>query len=410
MVAGCTSQAHHAAVSPPQPGGPGPTTSDVSEIVGPALSTKPAVREGLASSGVSELSAPGRTSEINLIGSTTEHGYVFDQYRNLAYPCAVSGYQTFTIATRVGSSATETRPLWIYMHGGGAGYFDDSGAPRPDNSFMTEESAAMQRDLLTGAALTRLVAGDPAVFRMMAVSMCDRDLYGGADVADPNNPNTTPDGRTRTVNGLFSTKAAIQFALASYPTDDYFLYGTSAGAAGTFHIAWALEAQGIPPTGLVADSGVLSTPWQAATGGRCGRSAEDERRITSRLHPDVTAVGNDPDELVSSGRLTVPIVQVWVVNDPGQCGDTPIACPLRDGSTRMMGSVDCLHEPLRLALAARDRLSMSMRLCVDDPAAAGACDMHTPTQIVGAINTSTEAAVAFDPVIVDWVDQRLRDD
>ena len=170
---------------------------------------------------------------------------------------------------------------------------------------------------------------------MLAVSMCNHDIYSGADVPDPNNPNTTPDGEPRTVNGLFATKAAIQYVLDRYPTGDHFLYGTSAGGFGTYSVGWGLERQGIPATGIVADSGVLNVAWQYAVKDDpvCGRGGEAEVELPRRLHPDVMAEGNNPDQLVADGRLTTPVLDVFSIGDPGQCGTKPIACPLRDGST-----------------------------------------------------------------------------
>ena len=107
--------------------------------------------------------------------------------------------------------------------------------------------------------------------------MCDHDLYAGGDEPDPNNPNTQPDGSPRTTNGLFATKAAIQFARAKYPTNKFFLHGTSAGSAGTFGVAWGLQQQGIPPAGLVADSGVVNQEWEVATNqqGICTEHRDD---------------------------------------------------------------------------------------------------------------------------------------
>ena len=43
------------------------------------------------------LESPGKTGQIELVGSTTQDGWKFDQYRNLAYPCAISGYQTLSL-------------------------------------------------------------------------------------------------------------------------------------------------------------------------------------------------------------------------------------------------------------------------------------------------------------------------
>ena len=65
---------------------------------------------------VPPLSTPGDTSSIQLVSSKTLDGWKYDFYRNMAYPCSVSGYQTFVIGTKIGSSNTAPRPLWTFMH------------------------------------------------------------------------------------------------------------------------------------------------------------------------------------------------------------------------------------------------------------------------------------------------------
>lgn len=103
------------------------------------------------------LREPADVSMISKVGSSTVDGWRYDFYRNTAYPCSVSGYQTFLIATRVGSSATATRPLWVHMHGGGVGYFSPDGVPREaggreSTMFMTEEGGpALGAELGKGA-------------------------------------------------------------------------------------------------------------------------------------------------------------------------------------------------------------------------------------------------------------------
>ena len=84
------------------------------------------------------LSLPGDTSHIQLVSTSTVNGWKYDFYRNTAYPCSISGDQTFVVGTKVASSATASVPLWVWMHGGGVGYFDASGTPRPDTSQMSE--------------------------------------------------------------------------------------------------------------------------------------------------------------------------------------------------------------------------------------------------------------------------------
>lgn len=364
------------------------------------------------------LREPADVSMISKVGSSTVDGWRYDFYRNTAYPCSVSGYQTFLIATRVGSSATATRPLWVHMHGGGVGYFSPDGVPREaggreSTMFMTEEGGpALGAELGKGDLMER-IRDEPDGFRMMAVSMCNRDIYGGDDTPDPNNPNTTPDGETRTANGFFATKAAVQFALDLYPTNDYFLHGTSAGSYGSYSVSWGLEQQGIPPTGIVADSGVLNPPWLDAQvdGENCAPREAARAIIDERLHPDIGEPDNAPDLLVARGELTVPILQVWSAGDFLGCGLKPMACPLRDGSTVTMGSVDCQNELMRATIAAEgpESQSLSMRLCVDRPQTPMPCDEHVPT-VRDGLNTDPAWPADFTAPILDWVRARLADE
>ncbi|MEU4567196.1 hypothetical protein [Micromonospora sp. NPDC023956] len=351
-------------------------------------------------------------SKISVIASTTTGGWTYDTYRNRAYECSLGGFQTFTIGTRVGSSATQPAPLWTYLHGGGTGYFDPSGTPQPDDNHMREETPQQQRESLIEVALTARLRSASANNRLLAVSMCNRDIYGGVGLPDPN--NVTPEGRNRTTNGLLSTKAAVQFTTSRYRTNDNFLYGTSAGSHGTFHVSYGLQLQGLAPAGLVADSGVINTLAQERPNPdpACGRTDEWRDIFPRRLHPAITNGDNDPDQLVSSGALRVPVLQVWSRNDGGQCGARPMACPLRDGSTPTMGSTDCTHELLRLAIADQGPTSRSysMRLCVSPPGQPGTCTVHTPTTDVGAVNTLPSEPADFNAKILSWVQQRSLDD
>ena len=65
--------------------------------------------------------------------------------------------------------------------------------------------------------------------------------------------------------------------------------------------------------------------------------------IKARLHPDIGNIANATDKLVADGRFTVPIAQVWNHGDPWGCGATPMVCPLRDGTTVVLGGTD-LHD------------------------------------------------------------------
>jgi hypothetical protein len=368
---------------------------------------------------VQPMAAPGSTSDIQLVSSTVVGGYHVDFYRNLAYPCSISGYQTFAIGYRDGQPATASQPLWVKMHGGGVGYFDATGTPQPDEQFMREEGLSALVGQGAGPGLVELVRNDPAEFRILAVSMCNRDLYSGGGLPDPNNPNRQPDGTVITTNGLFATKAAIQFAKTHFSTPKVFLHGGSAGSFGSYSVAWALEQQGTPPSGIVADSYVLNQEWLQATLDQqipCpGRSAANSNAaaVRPRLHPAIAEIANEPDKLVADGRLTVPIAQVWSRGDFLSCGQEPMTCPLRDGTAVTMGSVDCQNEPMRHAIAAQGpgSRSVSFRLCVDDPnrpTEPDPCDRHVVSEIAGT-NTDPAAPADYNAAIMNWVRTRLTD-
>lgn len=361
----------------------------------------------------------GATDRITKLETRVIGDWTYDYYVNEAYPCAVSGYQTFVIGTRTGSSATATRPLWVKMHGGGAGWFAPDGSAVPNAGQKTQESF----DKLLGhdsPGLMKRVKDAPQGFRVLIVSMCSHDVYGGMDTPDPYNPNTTPDGAPRPTNGLISTKAAIGFTTAAFPTDDFFLHGGSAGSAGSFHTAWSLQLQGLAPAGVVADSGVINQAWElwvaqngfpGGTAG-CRRATEDRGYgVLGRIHPRVGDPGNQPHLLIERGELTVPIAQVFNHADQNSCGDAPMPCPLPDGSNPVMQASDCRHQPVRQAIEdlGPGSRSVSFGLCVEGRDTTVPCDRHVVTN--GSFtNTDPDQPADYNAAIFAWVLQRLGDD
>lgn len=347
------------------------------------------------------LETPGKTANIRLVSSSEQAGYRWDFYRNLDYPCSVSGHQTFALGRRIGSSNGARAPLWVRMRGGGVGWFDASGKPQPSAGNKTENPANQLIDFAANNDLNARVNTEPAGFRNLSVSMCSHDVYGGGDQPDPGNPD-----QSRTVNGLFSTKAAIQFVRERYPTTATFLHGTSAGAYGSWHVAWSLERQGRPVTGVVADSGALNERFEAdqnAQAGPCARGAAVDA-IRARLHPEVVRAGL-PEDLLARAALTAPVLNVWSRDDRNSCGETDIDCTMPDGSVRRLGGMECRMEPVGQALAAlpRGRRSLNMRLCVaPQRAPAGSCARHVVTDSP-APNTDPAFPTDFNAAILDWV-------
>jgi hypothetical protein len=375
----------------------------------------PLLALGLAAALTGCLPAPGSTNQVVQIDSRDVNGWHFDYFENRAYPCSIRGYQTFAIGTKIGSSAAAARPLWVKMRGGGVGWFSDDGTPQPTAGQKSEVDLTR---LLTfdDGGLTAKVKAAPEGFRLLLVSMCSHDIYGGTNQLDPHNPYTTPDGKPRRTNGLISTKAAIQYARAAFPTTKFFLHGTSAGGAGTFNVAYGLQQQGLPPAGLISDSGVVDVAWQQAVAdqGTCpaDREPKDVAAIAARIDPVLADPDNQPDLLVSRGELTVPIVHVWNHGDHNVCGSTPMACPLRNGQTITLGAADCAHENLRRAIAGLGPSSTSMNLPVCVAAAkdsAPPCDRHVVTTVPHGVNTDPASPADYEAAILSWVRARLAD-
>jgi hypothetical protein len=300
------------------------------------------------------------------------------------------------------------------MHGGGAGYFDDAGRPVPGPGQKVEESGASLTNRLDNAGLLGRIRTDPAGFRTLAVSYCSHDVYGGSVTPDPHNPNLTPEGGPRPTTGLASVKAAVQFATAQYPTTQTFLHGGSAGSAGTFGVAWAMQQQGIAPAGVIADASIVNVEAFAA-GNAAGICVDENgaRRvgaIAARVHPDIANIDNEADKLVADGRLTVPVIHIWNHGDQNTCGAPPVTCPLRDGTSVTLGYTDCIHEPMRRAIAAEGPTSRSHNLpvCVT-PNGGDPCSVHVVTTKPNAVNTDPQTPADFLSVITDWIHARLAD-
>ena len=239
----------------------------------------------------------------------TTDGWKFDFYRNTAYHCAISGYQTFVIGTKVGSSA-DGHPSAVGEDARRRRRLLRSppATPQPNAANKTEESATTLRNRLDDGLSTRVTSG-PEGWRFLAVSMCSHDIYAGTNTPDANNPNTNADGTPVTTNGLLATKAAIAFTMSQYPTDDYFLHGGSAGSAGSFNVAWGMQLQGQPPTGIVADSGILNQSYEQAQIDQhlpCARTAQTAAIVPTRFDVDIANPANQPDLILADGRFTVP--------------------------------------------------------------------------------------------------------
>ena len=84
---------------------------------------------------------------------------------------------------------------------------------------------------------------------------------------------------------------------------------------------------------------------------------------------------------------------------------------MRDGSTVTMGYTDCIHEPLRQAIAAAGPTSRSLNLpvCVSTADLPGECSVHVVMTNGGQVNTDPASPADYQAAAIAWVDARLAD-
>ena len=261
----------------------------------------------------------------------------FDFYRNNTYSCGLSGNYTFMVVNPANGDETVEAPLWAFLHGGGAGFYDENGdyqavGDQTEDTWNREETF---NDFLIEQLQGRTVAnGQPKDitltrriqegYRVLMVSMCDHDQYSGLGTPYPNHPNPGAE-----VNGMQATMSAVEYTVANYPTTEVFAHGTSAGSVGVYNLAMSFAAQDIHLTGVVADS-ILSPrafdlfdvyPGQAprqpgwtyeGVGGKQGFYGDTNRS-------DAIA----PEGRIDAGFDEVPLLFVGGTDDPFCFWDLP---------------------------------------------------------------------------------------
>ena len=324
---------------------------------------------------VTDRLSPGRRagqdqSASSSSASSVVDGYKFDQYRNLDYPCSISGYQTFVIGTKVGSSDTVTRPLWVRMRGGGVGFFDSAGNPQPSAGNKSEESAATSIGFVRDTGLMRLVRADArGVPAGVGLDVQPRHLLGrrparpeqpehAARRHRPRRSTACSRPRRRSSSRGRSTRPASSSCTARAPA-----------RRGRCRWRWAWRSRASRPRAPVVDSGVVNLEWERAQF-RPGHLPRRQARgpgalaaIQARTQFQLADIKNEPDKLVSRGELTVPLLHTWSRADPNVCGATPMSCPLRDGSSVTLG-----RRGLRPRAAARGHRRPGPGLEVAQPA------------------------------------------
>lgn len=246
----------------------------------------------------------------------------------------------------------------------------------------------------------------------------------------------SPTGSTR--------KAAIYYTLGRVKTSHLFLHGTSAGSAGVFSVAYAMEHTNHPAygkvrvNGIVNDSGVVGPAMQdvinqveKTTPNECTYHTEPTpgALVALKIGPLVGDSFYSPGALVARGEATFPIMHVWSHGDYECCGDKPFAFTGANGQAFTMAPCDYNHQELADAIDAKNASHdpaapfQNLRVCVgrlpsevSDPVQnpKRPCDRHTSTIYHYTKNDpqgDTEAGheLDYNNHILTWVKQRLLD-
>jgi hypothetical protein len=199
---------------------------------------------------------------VSVFGSSWELNF----YRNEAYSCGLSGNYTFLVVEPADNPGAEA-PLWVYLHGGGYGWFDEDQVYQTvkdlDRHRWNHEETfedhynrqllriTMANGVVTDSTLTRRIQEG---YRLLLVAMCDHDVYSGRGAPYLNNPNGGQ------VNGLQATMAAVDYTVDNFPSTQVFAHGTSAGSIGVFSMSQAYAEEDIYLTSIVADSWTFTPP------------------------------------------------------------------------------------------------------------------------------------------------------
>jgi hypothetical protein len=255
----------------------------------------------------------------------------FDFYRNSAYECGLSGNYTFMVLNPANGDADDEAPLWVYLHGGGLGYYDENGdylalTFQDENTFNHEETFQDLQDHLTSRVLDEQGQPDNNTltrriqegYRLLLVSLCDHDNYSGLGTPYPNNPLPN-----REVNGMQASMSAVEYTVANYPTTEVWAHGTSAGSSGVYHLAVSFAAEDINLTGVVADH-IVGSPRSFETMppyfGQEGSPVDGDLDIAAYgekvgFYFDLDN-GAYPEARVAAGFDDVPIFFMGGRNDP----------------------------------------------------------------------------------------------
>ena len=283
-----------------------------------------------------------------------------DFYRNTAYKCGLSGNYTFLVVEPRNAPGKEA-PLWVFLHGGGMGYFDKEGkyqtlkfqnkdtwdheVPLKVLRKINPNHPVIKKGRLVDNTITRRLKEG---YRVLVVSYGDHDLYSGCGTPYPNNP------KGGEVNGLQASMAAVEYTMANYRTTHVFAHGTSAGSAGAYALGFAFAQEGINLTAVVMDSGIATPrhiPIIKRFAGKEGfpkaRGVKAEgiiEKVGVMVDPDLPFY---PEAAVRAGYRSVPMLIVAGEKDPFFGGRFP---PIAEAKAVGLSNSHWVHDGLRQAI------------------------------------------------------------
>lgn len=286
--------------------------------------------------------APATTGIVLADQQTVDLGdgsWEVELYRNEAFQCGRKGTFTFAVFEPRGDDGGAA-PLWVFLHGGGAGYYTDAAPPRyvGNEANNDEESLAkLVRRAVSGGQDTIINRRLREGWRVLVPSMCDHDLHAGEGTVYPNNPNHGREGDT--VDGLLANEAALMWVADNRPTTWVVVHGTSAGSVGAFALTYALHERGIDVNAAILDAYIVTprlVPYFAAglTPPVRKYPGFDFAGVTAKVgrFADLGPTGVTPERVVAEDDFrAVPILDVIGDSDPHCAGQFP-PLPVADGA------------------------------------------------------------------------------
>lgn len=379
-----------------------------------------------------------RMDKISLQKTWERDGYVYEFFINGAYTCAAEGHHTFLITHRKEVPASQAAPLWIRMHGGVSGAYDNKGhwgshfdrgrcesKPDPDLKpgempkpcFRFGESPDYLAYWLqeNGLVAKAKLAG----FRFLVPSGCDHDFFSGVGTPDPNNPNNPDENRgQRLVDGLPALRAAIDYTVSRMSTSHTIVHGTSSGSMGAVNLLTSLGSEDKRLSGAILDSSVISPFLPQLADRGCLRHGRNEVEAYAGRVGFYWQEENMGHRAIADGRIRTPVYDLWSRND-GVCdcpGSARITVLDGDGSAITDTGCNIQHGLFDQAIERYNPGGASRvhKVCVNDPRrrrdASVRCDLHSPsqhdyTETGGDIDRGGED---YNRVIFDWVLDRLK--